>query len=489
MLQWRTATTKAGRPAGGMARQWPRARARADTTTCAPATATADAAAMRLARLVTWGSNQYGQLGVATGSRSRRAARAHHDANQPAPRTVAVGAFGDFSGDLDTVRDIVAGAAHTLVLFTDGRVLSFGCNARHQLGRACASADDARDARARPAHVAGRVALPGAGTATSTGGGGDDKVVAVAAGFEHSLFLTERGRVYACGGNDYGQCGGGDDAGGASSGRRRCDVIEPQRVARIPDGARAVRIAAGVRHSLALLDDGRVIGWGCAKYGKFRLARRHRAATSEEPQRRFVAMVAALYDGAAMDECGAAREQRQPRFVAIAAGLRHSAAMDERGALVTAGKMRGDAVFRTAQYIRGQSDARAFRRAVHHQVASGWSHVLALDAGNHVQLVARGSDAFGQCSRVMDAARDPDDVTAIRCGSESSALVYTDGAVYLFGWNEHGNLGNAPVRGRHGGEGAMRVSELRVAFSSVPDGAATPLIALGGAHVVALCEA
>ncbi len=77
-----------------------------------------------------------------------------------------------------------------------------------------------------------------------------EKVKQVAAGFDHSLVLTESGAVYAWGDNTYGQVGI-DSAKGIVSG--------PQKIDGLPI---ITAISAGFRHSMALDADGNVWVWG-----------------------------------------------------------------------------------------------------------------------------------------------------------------------------------------------------------------------------------
>ena len=67
----------------------------------------------------------------------------------------------------------------------------------------------------------------------------------IAAGGAHSLGLLDNGRVIGWGYNEYGQI---DDPEGNST--------------------RFIQVAAKGNHSLGLLDNGRVIGWGSNKYGQ-----------------------------------------------------------------------------------------------------------------------------------------------------------------------------------------------------------------------------
>jgi len=82
-------------------------------------------------------------------------------------------------------------------------------------------------------------------------------VVALAAGERHCVFLTSDGAVYAAGHEEFGRLGNGASAFSANNQRT------PVRTLNIgPPDQRAIAIAAGEGHSLAILADGSVVGWG-----------------------------------------------------------------------------------------------------------------------------------------------------------------------------------------------------------------------------------
>eukprot|EP01116_Phalansterium_solitarium_P015810 TRINITY_DN3535_c0_g1_i1.p1 TRINITY_DN3535_c0_g1~~TRINITY_DN3535_c0_g1_i1.p1 ORF type:complete len:525 (-),score=96.83 TRINITY_DN3535_c0_g1_i1:390-1964(-) len=88
---------------------------------------------------------------------------------------------------------------------------------------------------------------------------GNVLIKAVAAGISHTVFLLETGEVYATGLNSGGQLGDNTTL------RRSAPV---QVVQTWPNGARVVAVACGAYHTLFLLDSGRVFGTGNNTYGQ-----------------------------------------------------------------------------------------------------------------------------------------------------------------------------------------------------------------------------
>jgi len=153
-----------------------------------------------------WGKNTNGQLG--DNSTNQR--------NSPGP----------VSG-LSGVTAVAAGGSHSLFLKSDGTVWATGYNASGQLG------DGTVTQRLAPVQV------------TNLTG-----VVAIAAGQNHSLARMSSGAVWAWGANSFGQLGNGTTSTGATS--------TPVQV----QTAGVVAIAAGWNHSLAVRADGTALGWG-----------------------------------------------------------------------------------------------------------------------------------------------------------------------------------------------------------------------------------
>lgn len=211
-----------------------------------------------------WGSNQYGALGQGTTD-----ANAH-----PTPTRI--------NGIAGAVA-ITAGGRHALALLSDGTLLAWGDNSLGQLG-------DAGAARLVPGAVAGVTGVSnlaagayftlarridgtvwgwGAAARGQTGVGpgitqslpapinGLTNIQSIAAGEVHGLAVRSDGAVLSWGDNFAGQLGIGSTDN------------QPHPVPFVvPRLAGATQVTAGYEHSLALLSEGTVWGWGNNRDGR-----------------------------------------------------------------------------------------------------------------------------------------------------------------------------------------------------------------------------
>ena len=137
----------------------------------------------------------------------------------------------DSSGNaLSNVAAIAAGLYHTIFLKSDGAVWATGYNNQGQLG------DGSTANKNNPVQV------------TDSSGNAFSNVAAIAAGYSHTIFLKSDGAVWATGLNNYGQLGDGSTANKSnpvqvtdSSGNAFSNVAA---------------IAAGYNHTIFLKSDG-----------------------------------------------------------------------------------------------------------------------------------------------------------------------------------------------------------------------------------------
>ncbi|MGV3658619.1 MAG: LamG-like jellyroll fold domain-containing protein, partial [Prosthecobacter sp.] len=178
-------------------------------------------------KLAAFGSNASGQLGI-TGAATHAAAPAQVVATTPLYQK--------------TILAVSAGQGHSLAVCSDGTVAAWGGNADGQLGRGD------RVSATTPVAVSMDGVLSG------------KKVIAVAAGGQHSLALCSDGTLAAWGDVSFGQLGDG----------AALDRLTPVLVSTTGAlaGKRATAISAGATHSAALCSDGTLVCWGDNTHGE-----------------------------------------------------------------------------------------------------------------------------------------------------------------------------------------------------------------------------
>lgn len=228
--------------------------------------------------VMSWGANDFGQLGRPASSGEIAEVSAPDGAPGVLEDVVAVAADTDFSmalrgdgtvvtwgkgdagqrgtgmleaplqptvvqapGGAEPLAEVVAIAADgrsELALLEDGTVLGWGANRYGMLG------DGTREDRLLPVHVKSPD-----GTSSLSG------VSSVAIGGQHAVAVLTTGEVFAWGRNDEGQLGDGTGV----------DRPLPGPVRDVGGGAqltRVVQVAAAEKHSFALRSDGTVVAWG-----------------------------------------------------------------------------------------------------------------------------------------------------------------------------------------------------------------------------------
>ena len=177
--------------------------------------------------MAAWGNNTYGQLGDGTNNNS----------NVP----VAVLASGAALLN-KTVVAIAAGFNHSMALCSDGTVAAWGFNSSGQLGNSNNTSSNV------PVAV------------TKTGALLNKTVVAVAAGYNHSLARCADGSVFTWGSNAYGQLGNTTTS----------NSNVPMNITAFGElnGRTVVFLVGGSDHSIGLCSDGSLVSWGRNNYGQ-----------------------------------------------------------------------------------------------------------------------------------------------------------------------------------------------------------------------------
>eukprot|EP00927_Polykrikos_kofoidii_P032608 TRINITY_DN27723_c0_g1_i1.p1 TRINITY_DN27723_c0_g1~~TRINITY_DN27723_c0_g1_i1.p1 ORF type:complete len:439 (+),score=29.86 TRINITY_DN27723_c0_g1_i1:63-1379(+) len=176
-----------------------------------------------------WGCNEQGQLGGVA-----------DQLQVLSPQLLA-----DLLPDLPSaqVQDVDGGYGHSVLLLGDGSVLTLG---NHSEGQRCLDPD--LDDVPRWNKVEG---LSG-------------PAQAIAAGNHHTLVLVN-GIVYAFGSDEYGQVSG---AGAPADGDADVQIWHPTIVKGLPSDDPVLMVSAGMYHSAAQTESGRIFIWGCGSNGQ-----------------------------------------------------------------------------------------------------------------------------------------------------------------------------------------------------------------------------
>jgi len=130
-----------------------------------------------------WGRDQNGQCGLGDNQLS---------IEQPTKLMY----FEEYLDDGDYVTQISAGGQHTLAVTNNGDLYCWGWNSDKQCGPIRKSGLPAK-----------RISIPTKLTFFEENLNGEEKVIHVEAGTDHSFALTSEGSLYSWGANSYGQCG------------------------------------------------------------------------------------------------------------------------------------------------------------------------------------------------------------------------------------------------------------------------------------------
>ncbi|XP_028404345.1 probable E3 ubiquitin-protein ligase HERC4 [Dendronephthya gigantea] len=243
------------------------------------------------------------------------------------------------------------------------------------------------------------------------------KVVDVACGSQHTVFLTDDGMVYTCGSNDSGQLGHGK----VCRKPERIDSIETMTIK---------QVACGQDFTLALSDKGKVLSWGNNRKGQLGHTHRdiiHRPRTI--------------------------KHFSEIRVTQVCCGTHHSLALVEDGRLFSWGD-NSHGQLGTGQMTPSSSpiipclvDALTGVPLV--EISAGGYHSMTLSISGAV--IGWGKNDSGQLG--LDNGTDqwlPVQIELVRsqrvkhiaCGEDHTALLTEDGGVFTFGSGTNGQLGH-----------------------------------------------
>uniref|UniRef100_A0AAY5L8W6 X-linked retinitis pigmentosa GTPase regulator n=1 Tax=Esox lucius TaxID=8010 RepID=A0AAY5L8W6_ESOLU len=242
-----------------------------------------------------------------------------------------------------------------------------------------------------------------------------EKIWLAACGRNHTLVCTSRGNVYSTGGNNEGQLGLGD-----------CEERTTFQLVDFFSSHGPIKmLVAGSNTSAALTESGKLFTWGDNTEGQIGLGKEMNSLTPREVTvGRPVSWVSCGYYHSA--------------FVTVDGDLYTFGECDSGKLGLATGQLAGH---RVPQHVKGITDRVT-------QVACGGGHTVALTEDN---LYTFGLGQFGQLGHgtFIFEARLPRSVDHFRkglvrhvtCGENHTAVITDSGLLYTFGDGRHGKLG------------------------------------------------
>ncbi|KAJ2359631.1 alpha tubulin suppressor [Coemansia sp. RSA 2610] len=256
----------------------------------------------------------------------------------------------------------------------------------------------------------------------------EGRIKQIACGWSHSLALMEDGKVFATGSNDYRQISDGSTNG----------FLEWMPCPSVRNIPKVTAIACGMRHSVAVSEDSSLVLWGANRHGQLG----HESKSKKDP-----------------DPCPVHFSKMLPPIAMVAGGRNHTVVIaEDRKTVFVAGQDKfGQCGPSSSETVMPTSTWRSFvlpRPAK--KLCSGWDSCAVLlepdkNAPNNVVMWGRAD--HGQLGRKMDVQFSRElvevplaNVDDLACGSNHAIAKTSDGSVYLWGWNEHGNAGDPSLQ-------------------------------------------
>ncbi|GAB1604862.1 X-linked retinitis pigmentosa GTPase regulator-like [Argonauta hians] len=291
----------------------------------------------------------------------------------------------------DPISQLSCGDQHTALVTESGRIFMFGPNDWGQLGLGHTNNVD------KPCCIK---ALK------------HEKVTLVSCGGCHTLLATDSGKIYAFGANGEGQLG--------VTGLDKC--VEPYHINKLPQSVHYKAIAAGFEHSLCLTENGVVYVWGSNSEGQLGLGD--------------------------IPDIPVPTKLHIDVFIAtIAAGYYHTALLTDTGCVYLFGECEGGKLglgdkIKTC-YI--PTKLVSFDSTVK-SISCGSSHTAFITKQGELYTFGTGSNGelgHGTYTHTLSLPLKvnlPYKVQSVSCGANHTAIVSEAGHLYTFGDGRHGKL-------------------------------------------------
>ncbi|KAL2712603.1 secretion-regulating guanine nucleotide exchange factor-like isoform X1 [Vespula squamosa] len=361
--------------------------------------------------LLSWGANSHGQLGH--GIRSEQCVL---------PQEIDLSSYSFKAKD---IRKIVGGAGHSLILNKNGHVYSCGWNNKGQLGQ------PGKEDKLNFERVRGILE--------------NEIIVDIACGWDASAALTNEGKLYMWGSNNFGQLGIDP-----FTLRHSYEPIETMPYEKIE------KIAMGLRHTAVITQDHRILVCGAASKGQLGLKNDFSNDIEKKSKHNY---------------CPFTFISELKNSVDVSCGQHHTVIVTDKAEVYVFGKNNygqlgiDNDLFPTISMPTKLTNMH-FNLPI--KTHTGWTHTIILSDN---RLFAWGRNTYGQLGQEKraiswkpDLIKNIPKINQLSIGSQHNLaltgnqkyipsylikltlIFYTDEKTILcWGWNEHGNCGTGDV--------------------------------------------
>ncbi|XP_036356591.1 X-linked retinitis pigmentosa GTPase regulator isoform X2 [Octopus sinensis] len=291
----------------------------------------------------------------------------------------------------DPILQLACGDQHTALVTESGRIFMFGPNDWGQLGLGHSRHVDKPSCIKALKH---------------------EKVSLVACGGCHTLIATDSGKIYSFGANGEGQLG---VVGVEKS-------VEPYHIKKLPSCSHYKALAAGFEHSVCLTESGDVYVWGSNSEGQ-------------------------LGFGDLTESYVPTRLLAEETIKSVAVGYYHTALLTENGSVYVFGETEGGKLGLGDEIKKCRTPVRlvSFDATVQ-SISCGSSYTALITKQNELYTFGTGSNGelgHGTSQQMLSTPKKvclPFQVKAVSCGANHTAIITEDGYLYTFGDSRHGKL-------------------------------------------------
>ncbi|KAF5306646.1 hypothetical protein FQA39_LY08835 [Lamprigera yunnana] len=333
--------------------------------------------------LYSWGANSHGQLGLGIKSEQELEPKEVNLANS------------DLKAQ--NIVSVAGGAGHTLILDNNGHVYSCGWNKKGQLG----CSDESLKFEVIDILK-------------------EFKIVQISCGWDFSAAVSECGKLFVWGNNQYTQLG--------LSKSITCTGI-PSRLQVSQKLATGFReISCGLRHMAVITKENGILVAGTGSKGQLGLGNNY-----DDNNYLSISKVPDLED-----------------VVSVACGEHHTLILKTDGTLLSWGDNKYGQLGLSRNIPKSMVPATVLVDDSLKAVHAGWTHSAALTKSGEVYVWGRNS--YGQLASPKGDTGNPEkfthlkDIALLSLGSEHTLALTSDGQLYCWGWNEHGNCGTGSTK-------------------------------------------